>query len=245
MEKQQQLTFVYNSYLNSETEINEKILSEENGEYYFIPSFEGNASISAIYYIYILNNFLIAKNYFYKAARIAEFMSVKYDRRIIDSGINQFSYVLLSDNLDLIKRYTVLKNTKNHELNIGFQLPNAMQNILKGDTVKLEENIRNLERFVQVPRFKWWASLVDVFKGFLAGNSTTIELGLQQMLKTHLKRNKDPLIPKFLSIDTAGLCKLAWLKGYEIDLKSSLVPIELMPVKPLDKYEDYDFLKEV
>ncbi|RZJ63862.1 MAG: hypothetical protein EOO47_27820 [Flavobacterium sp.] len=241
MEKYKHLNEVNDNWINNEKKALNKLKLKED-PYYIIPYLEGANATFSIYSVYISHNALYAKNYFYKAARIAEYMSIKYDRRIIDSGINQISYALLSDNVDLIQRYSILRNTKNHELNIGFQLPNAMQNILKGDTVKLEENIRNLERFVQVPRFKCWASLVDVFKGFLAGDFAAIELGLQQMLQTHLKRNKDPLVPKFLSIDTAGLCKLAWIKGYEIDLKSSLVPIELMPVKPLDRYEDYDFL---
>ena len=219
----------------------EKIENGEDG-YFVIPFFEGDNIVFAINQIYIKKNYQQSKKYFYKAAVVAEYMSKKYDRRIIDSGINQMSYALLSDNKELIERYSVLRNTKNHELNIGFQIPNAVQNILLGNTDKLEENIHNLERFVKVPRFKWWASIADVFKAFIAKDMKLIESGLHQMLQTHKKRNTDPLISKFLSIDTAGLCKLAWIKGYDIDLKSELVPIELMPIQPLDTYEDYDFL---
>ncbi len=170
-------------------------------------------------------------------------MSTKYDRRIIDSGINQISYALLSDNKELIKRYSVLRNTINHELNIGFQLPNAVQNILLDNTEKLAANIRNIERFVRVPRFKWWSVTVGLLNGFLNKDRYQIENALKVMIQTHKKRNNDPLISKFFSVDTAGFCKLAWLKGHEIDLNSTLVPLEMMPVKPLDKYEDYEFLK--
>lgn len=37
--------------------------------------------------------------------------------------------------------------------------------------------------------------------------------------------------------------KLAWMNGLEIELDNPLVPMELMPVKPLDHYNyHYDFL---
>ncbi len=53
MDKIEQLEMVYKSYLDSEVEIREKIFSEEDGEYFFIPSFEGNATIYAIYSLLI------------------------------------------------------------------------------------------------------------------------------------------------------------------------------------------------
>ena len=37
--------------------------------------------------------------------------------------------------------------------------------------------------------------------------------------------------------------KLAWMNGLEIEIDNPLVPMELMPVKPLDQYDyHYDFL---
>ncbi|MBO9676321.1 MAG: immunity 49 family protein [Sphingobacteriaceae bacterium] len=242
MDRIEQLEMAYKSYLESDPDIEGKVSSVENGKFFFIPSFEGSARVKAIYAIYIKRDYAEAKEFFYKAARVAEYMSVTFDRRIIDSGIYQISYALLSDNKDLIQRYSTLKNSINDTVNIGFQLPNAVQNILLNNQDELAHNIRNLERLVQVPRFKWWVNTVDVLNGFLSGSKDQIETGLQLMLKTHKKRNTDPLICKFFSIDTSGLCKLAWIKGYEIDLNSELVPVELMPVEPLSTYEDYEFL---
>jgi hypothetical protein len=124
-----------------------------------------------------------------------------------------------------------------------YQYSNSVQNILLEDWDKLEWNIRCLTRFVAFDKFKVYGSALDILNGFRVKDPELITKGLQEFIMTHAKRNRDPLICKFFSIDTAGFCKLAWLKGYEIDLHSSLVPIELMPIRPLDHYEYYDFLK--
>ncbi|RZK58608.1 MAG: hypothetical protein EOO91_07795 [Pedobacter sp.] len=245
MDRIDHLKIVYNSYLSSEKDIKAKIFSEENGRFHFIPAFEGYATIYAIYSIYLLKDFEMAKCYFYRASRVAEYMSLNYDWRIIESGIDRLSYALLSDDTQLIKKYSVLSNKQNNQLSIGFQIANAVQNIILDNMQKLDENIKNLERFVKLTQFKSWEPIVDIFKGFLNSKVNLIELGLQTLLNTDKKRNKNVLINKFFSPDTSGLCKLAWLKGYQIDLKSSLVPMELMPIKPLAIYEDYDFFKEL
>ncbi|MFC4263902.1 Imm49 family immunity protein [Ferruginibacter yonginensis] len=50
---------------------------------------------------------------------------------------------------------------------------------------------------------------------------------------------------QYVSFPALGYAKLAWLKGIEVEVKSHLVPKELLPIQPLEKYEiPYDFLKE-
>lgn len=242
MDKIDHLLMVYQNFLNDESIVREKIQTPGN-DYHFVPSLEGTNIVYATYAIYIEENYSKAKECFYRAARVAEFMSNKYDRRIIDSGINPISYALLSDNHELIERYSVLKNTINDDTQIGFQLPNAVQNILQEDWDKLSWNIRCLERFVKFPKLKWYAPVLDVFNGFKEKDGQLIKKGLDELLKTHKKRNKDPLVSKFFSADTSGYNKLAWLKGYEIELGNDFVPKELMPIRPLERYEDYEFLK--
>ncbi len=244
MDRIQHLLNVYKSDIASENAIRNKIFTEEDGAFYFIPSFAFRNVIKALHAIYIDKNFKNARQYFFLAARVDEYMSMKFDRRIIDSGTFPISYALLSDNEAIIKRYAILKNSINDSTNIGYQLANAVQNILLSRFDALDINIRNLERFVKFSKFKWWSGSVEVFKGFKSSNINDIESGLLQMLNAHEKRNTDPLVPKFLSIDTAGYCKLAWYMGYKIDLKTDLVPVALMQAQPLLHYEEYDFLAD-
>lgn len=51
---------------------------------------------------------------------------------------------------------------------------------------------------------------------------------------------------EYISTPALGYTKLAWLKGMEIEIDHPLIPKELLPCRPLEKYEDtYDFLKEL
>lgn len=234
---------VYQNNISSELLIREKMQTEDDGKYFYVPGFEGRSIIKMLIDFFVNKDLAKAKNSCFNVARVAEYMSVVYDWRIIESGINRLSYALLSDNKELIQRYSVLRNIKNHELSLGFQISNAIQNILLDNNQGLEENINKIDRFVKLPRFKWWMPINVVFKGFLSNTYNEIEVGLHDLIKTNKKRNTDLLISNFISIDTCGLCKLAWIKGYEIDLKSEMVPQELMPIKPLDHYEEYEFLK--
>ncbi|WP_448699771.1 hypothetical protein ACFGVR_21930 [Mucilaginibacter sp. AW1-3] len=244
MDKIDHLESIYKNRINDEAIVFEKIKEIDN-IYFFVPSLEGTNLLYAIRSIYIEHDYLKAKNLFYKAAAVADFMYRKFDRRVIDSGLYQMSYALLSDNKDLIDRYSVMKNPINHETGIGYQLPNAMQNILLDQWDKLDWNIHCLERFVKMPRFNSLTGVVDVLNGFKQKDAGLLEEGLKQLLSTYKKRREgDPLIYKFFSIDTSGFTKLAWIKGYQIDLKTPLVPIELMPVNQLEHYETYDFLNE-
>ncbi len=243
MDRINHLLMIFENMIGDEALVRNKITNPEN-RVDFIPSLENTNVINALHALYIEKNFSKARQCFFLAARVDEYMSMKFDRHIIDSGTFPISYALLSDNEAIIKRYAILKNSINDTTNIGYQLANAVQNILLNRLDALDINICNLERFVKFPKFKWWAGSVEVFKGFRSSNINDIEAGLLQMLETHEKRSTDPLVPKFLSIDTAGYCKLAWYKGYQIDLKTDFVPLELMQVQPLVHYKEYDFLED-
>ena len=65
--------------------------------------------------------------------------------------------------------------------------------------------------------------------------------------RRHHARNKPFALRKeYISIPALTYTKLAWLKGFELDINHPLVPRALLPVQPLEKYVDeYDFLKEL
>jgi hypothetical protein len=181
MEDIQHLEIVYQEMRNDEAIVSRKIKTGEDPKF-AVAFLESTYAVEAVYWLYRQNDVNKSKASFFKAARIAEYMSGKFDRKVMDSGMNQISYAILSDEAGLIDRYSTLRNFKNHELNIGFQIPNAVQNVLLDRKSELEANIRNLERFVKIPKFKWWASLTDVFNGFLSGEEKKIEAGLRLML---------------------------------------------------------------
>jgi hypothetical protein len=61
----------------------------------------------------------------------------------------------------------------------------------------------------------------------------------------HKKRNDNGVINQYLSFPAAGYAKLAWLKGMEVEIKSPLIPRELLIVEPLKEYKDnYRFVQQ-
>ncbi|WP_345333714.1 hypothetical protein [Mucilaginibacter defluvii] len=227
--------------LNDEAKVREK-LKEPYGAYYYIPSLEGSNIVFALYEIYVNQSFQASKQFFYRAALIPEFMLTKFDQSLL---MYRISYALLSDNAKLISRYSILRNKVEGEINIGYQLPNAVQNILLEDWGKLDWNIHCIGRLVKHPKLIHLEGYHDAFVGFRNDDQTLIEQGLKKLIDKPKKLDDNQLFPRFFSRDAAGLNKLAWMRGIEIDLKSSLVPVELMPVQPLEKYEGYDFLDEL
>ena len=56
--------------------------------------------------------------------------------------------------------------------------------------------------------------------------------------------SSDVLFEDFMSSMGVWETKLCWRRGLEVQIDSPLVPMELMPVRPLEHYDDvYDFLK--
>jgi hypothetical protein len=244
MDRIEHLNRVISNFKNDENVVRQQILDDKKNKRFFIPRLQGSNAVNALYVVYIQNDIEYAKQCYSNYAEISIYMSEKHERRVMDTGIYDISYALLSDNVNLIRRFSRLKNPINAINSFGYQLPNAMQNILLNNDEKLLDNIRDITRFVKLPRIAAYAPTVEVFNGFANHNADEIKAGLEALLKTHRKRNNDPLISRFFSIDTAGLCKLAWIKGFEINLSNGLVPQSLMPCKPLDRYVTYDFLED-
>jgi len=242
MSRIEKLFFAKGVALESSVSSLKMIYSEEAEKYYQIPFFEDNNVICALSDIYIDNDFNAARQHFYNAASIALHMSKKYDWRVMDNGTFQISYALLSDNKALIESYSTLKNKVNHETSLGFQLANAIQNILLENWNSLDINIQYVKRLTAVDKLRFFAPCADVFESFRSKDPVKLEQALLTLIKDHPKRMKNGLTSEFMSSDTCAYCKLAWIKGYEIDLKTNLVPIKLMAVKPLENYETYDFL---
>ena len=202
---------------------------------------------------YALNAFFLeqnigkAKEHFYRCGRIDEYLIKKYDERILDYGVSHFTYVLLCDNTQLVNRYASLSHPwYAHTIKNG-SLTHAMQNIVKEDWDSLRKDILIYERITGTQQGKINVPDLMFFKGMLNRDEKMVIEAIQMLLKDHKKRNKNTgIAEKYVSVPAVGYAKLAWLKGMEISIGHPLVPAELLPYKPSDKYEDkYDFLKEI
>lgn len=187
-----------------------------------------------------------AKEHFYICARIDEYLTKRYDARILDYGVNHVSYAILCDNAEFIQRYASLSHPwYDHTIKSG-SLTHAMQNIVREDWDSLRNDIATYERITSTQKGKINIPDLMFFKGVLNRDEQTVLGALQLLLKDHKKRNKHSGIAQnYISIPAIGYAKLAWLKGIEVQIDHPLIPKELLPYRPLDRYDaKYDFLKE-
>jgi hypothetical protein len=242
MDKIAELEYSHKIALEGEEVAISKRNTVERGKYYFIPPFEQFNVVYALYDLYIIKNYASARQHFYNAASIALYNSNVFNRRVMDNGLSQICYALLSDNQLLIDQFSHLKNDVNSVSTMPYQIGNAIQNIIQKKWDKLDKNLDDIRRFVALTKFKSFTPYYNLFSGFKNNDKDLIENTLNEMLKNHKKRIKMIVGSDFLSLDTAGFCKLAWLQGYEINLHNDFVPHELMLIKPLPHYKVLNFL---
>ena len=201
-----------------------------------------------------LGNFFIHKHLanckqnFYRCGRIDEYLIKKYDSRLLDSGMANISYALLSDNLELINRYADLTHSK-----FKWMVEHGHSTLMYA----VQQSIKN-----DYDKVKWCLDIMSVknqklnkgllpdgmfLEGLLKNDKGQMEESLYLLLKDHKKRNKHMGIAQdYISIPALGYAKLAWLKGMEVEIDHPLIPKELLPHQPLAHYDDkYEFLKEL
>ncbi|SDB91375.1 Immunity protein 49 [Williamwhitmania taraxaci] len=191
---------------------------------------------------------------------------INYQDRLFDYDIHSIGYAMLSDNLPFIKDVfakltysgfyyedkTYQKIPVTMEDNVlqgeGAIFTHTMQQFLLGNNALVERNLEIMERvyFSKSHENSTMQYDVNYFRALYLNDVSKCERILNDMVspKIHQKRNDDALLKKYISMPALGYAKLAWLKGVEVEVKSKLIPKELLPISPLEKYEiPYDFLK--
>jgi len=203
-------------------------------------------------------DFLKSKQHFYTASLLDELRIVKFNDDQLSFGLGFTGYPILSDNEDLIQRYSKLR------YDAWGKMPGMVDNVLKGksdiwantvqffmanDKEGIERNLNILETITLKKLPKNQQELIidfTFFKALHERDKLKMEEELEKLvsLKIHKKRNINEVHAQYVSLPALGYAKLAWRKGIEVEVNSPLVPKELLPIQPLDNYEiPYDFLK--
>lgn len=203
-------------------------------------------------------NFLKSKQHFYTASLLDELRIVKFNDDQLSFGLGLTGYPILSDNEEVIQRYSKLR------YDAWGKMPGMADNVLKGksdiwantvqffmanDIEGIERNLNILETITLKKLSKNQQELLidfNFFKALYEGNKSKMEEELDKLVspKIHKKRNINDIHAQYISLPALGYTKLAWRKGIEVEVNSPLVPKELLPIQPLEKYEiPYDFLK--
>jgi len=228
-------------------------LSHTAGKFYYFHVALGAKAIKE-------RDFDLAKKNFNICAEVDSFLVKNYNSRLFDYGLNNVCYALLSDNEPLLQSYSQLRYHRGEyaeysmdEMVAMGETPiwcNTMQMLISKDIEGVERNLNIIETKILKRAQKKGSSVpidYEFYKALLTGNKAKMEDILETLLspKFHKKRTANLVIAQYLSMPALGYAKLAWRYGFEVEVKSKLVPQELLPIKPLDKYDvPYDFLIE-
>jgi hypothetical protein len=156
-----------------------------------------------------------------------------------------FLYGMLSDNPEVIDWLASVETPRLIGERDDPGLPrfhlHLVQLALKDRHDELEARIAQVAKKAPKPLRGDFASGQDFYSLFLKRDKAALE----QLLTRHAKKQTgDPLVEDFLAEGSTYRAKLCWIKGMEVQVDSPLVPMELMPVQPLARYDnEYEFLK--
>ena len=206
-----------------------------------------------------LKDYREARRRFYNCTWLDEYCTKVRNNRFLDYGLHHVSYAMLSDNEPLIQRYAKLRYQRgeNAELSMDEMVAigespiwcNTVQFFMANDKEGAERNLNLIEtKTKKITKRKIWELMNDdyeFYKALYAGDRAKMEEVLDKLVsfKIHKKRNDNPILNQYISLPALGYAKLAWRKGIEVEVNSPLIPKELLPIRPLEKYEiPYDFL---
>lgn len=172
-----------------------------------------------------------------EAANAAGFNS---DFREVALPSDDFAYALLSDSPDRIKAIANAGLWHKDDPKTYHFYAAIFQGLLKDEYQQVKENVHlGAEKAGKRLRNELAAGN-DFFSLFLDKDIAGLEAHILKLAK---RKPDIQLSSSFINHWAAMCAKLCWIKGLEVQIDHPLVPMALMPVKPLEHYEiEYDFL---
>lgn len=173
-------------------------------------------------------------------------------KELIFDDYSIFSLAILSDEIDLLKKFqsfeythtryekfTAQKIIKDREFFIkqeGYFYSYAMQCLINKDYQELKKIIEFIEN---LPKSDFWKSKcldlhLKIWHNIEKADYTKLESNIKLLItNSHKVFSRDQWWGNFISMPAIGYLKTAWINGIELDIKHPLIPMEFMPVQPL------------
>lgn len=216
-----------------------------------------------LYDIYASNDYKSARNFCYELAKIVEtnFYILQTKEEFYD-GCNLLdmpliaSYILMSDNLEMAKKFRYLdyrkpylygqSETSRHWYTYKYHAENlagyAMYCLINEDWQQIDKCIQFVSEFKdkQKNKSKHLPIHVDIWNAIRERDKTKLSSSINELIKkAHWHYNpKIDFDGYFISAPAIGYLKAAWILGIEVELKNQYIPMEMMPVQPLDDYDE-------
>ncbi len=152
-----------------------------------------------------------------------------------------FIYSVLSDSDDILSRYSQYDD--NFLKTYSSSLCKSIKAVYLDDKQMLSLEIEKLYKYTSKKGvIKHYGGIPKALEGILNNDKSLSMEGISSFLGTHKKQDHlIGLVKDYISLETLAILKLAYRNGLIIDFDHHLVPKELIPVVPLEKYEKYAF----
>lgn len=198
----------------------------------------------AMFDYFIAGDMRSLKQNLYVASQLEFAALALYDYQRFSTG-SEILYALLSDSLAVASQMAQLQptdyldarsNPQNHQFVV-----HMYQLALRGDYEFLRVKVQTLENMRSKKERELPAQGDDFFSLLMRGEKTALENLISQHARV---TSKDVLIEDFMCFQGTLEAKICWSRGVEVQVDSSLLPMDLMPIVPLAHYDDvYDFLE--
>ncbi|AJC23274.1 hypothetical protein RO07_11770 [Pandoraea pulmonicola] len=157
---------------------------------------------------------------------------------------SEILYALLSDSPGMVEEMANLKpshflSARDNPLHSQFQV-HMWQLAIQGDYTALEAKAGHLAKNGRKADHMLAAQGKDFFSLLMRADKS----GLESLIRQHADVcSRDALTEDYLSYLATIEAKLCWYRGIPAEIDHPLVPMDLMPIRPLAHYDDvYDFL---
>jgi len=153
--------------------------------------------------------------------------------------------MILSDSQELLERFKSWKyddyTYPNSQGKRIVSMTTFIQKLLRGNSKEIQ---KEFELYLQYEHqytegkklFFTLEKDLQIMKGLMEGDKDAIVDGLRWILSDRVFKMRSGPFEFFSGAATAYL-KVAWILGYEIEIDSPYIPMDLMPIQPLEKYE--------
>jgi hypothetical protein len=215
---------------------------------------------------FIDNDIYRTKNYAFNIAKLMELdYTLKKDNptKVLYTSVDRdlyASYLLISDHKPFIKRFKEMEyiqygNTREEIWKRWSQIEQgkwpffaySMYALADGDFGQVEKLIKIAELLSTKKSFnvKHFSIHATIFEAIRDSNKDKLNENILLLIKKAHRHFNNDFNGNFVSSPAIGYLKAAWILGLEVEVNHKLIPMEMMPVKPLEKYENmYDFLLE-
>ena len=157
------------------------------------------------------------------------------------AGYESFLYGLLSDSPEIYDWLTHADLKTKDDVKTPHFRWHQFQLVLRRDDEALRETIA----LVAKKGRKHDKALAQAGQDFFSLLLKNDKEGLQALIEDQAKiKSVNELEGQFLAGFAVVHAKLCWYRGIEVQIQNPLVPMQLMPIEPLDTYDvEYDFLR--